>query len=88
VGDGRSHIFNYKTTQGGIELKDRDLQLHDAQTVRVEAVVCARLQPDVNETTRKIQSASPYNHPYWHLERARIDSSPKVPVELIMTGNL
>lgn len=36
--------------------------------------------------TSKIKNASPYDHPYWHLERARIGRSRKVPVELVANG--
>jgi len=86
VGDGRSHVFSLSAIQGTNVLRGRDLELHQAQTVHLEAVVCARLQAEVDDETRQIQRASAYDRPYWHLERARIGSSRKVPVEVILNG--
>ena len=34
----------------------------------------------------KNSRASPYTRPYWHLERARVGSSLKVPVEIVVNG--
>ena len=86
VGDGRSHIFNLSATQGHNGLKGRTLEMPDAQTVHIEAIICARLQPEANDETKQIQKASPYDRPYWHIERSRIGSSNKVPVEIVMNG--
>ena len=86
VGDGRSHIFNFTAVQGHNIVKGRDLELQEAQNVHVEAVVCARLQPEITEETKQIQNASPYDRPYWHIERARLGSSNKIPVEVILNG--
>jgi hypothetical protein len=33
-----------------------------------------------------MRKASPYERPYWHLERSRIGTSRKIPVELIVNG--
>jgi hypothetical protein len=86
VGDGRSHVFDLSVTQGTNKVSDRELRLQGVQTIRVAATVCARLQPDVNDASRKIKTAFPYDRPYWHLERARIGQSRKVAVELILNG--
>ena len=54
--------------------------------VRVTARACARLEPQISAATESIRKASPYDHPYWHLERARIGESRNVPIELIVNG--
>jgi hypothetical protein len=83
-GDGRSHLFGF--TVAGARRGREPVKLEASGTVVVTAQVCARLEPEPNTTTRAIQHASPYNKPYWHLERARIGESRKVPVELIVNG--
>jgi hypothetical protein len=86
VGDGRSHIFDFSIAQGSQASEANQLALKKATTVRVTAQVCARLEPEINDRTEEIRSASPYDPPYWHLERSRIGVSRKVPVELIANG--
>ncbi len=85
-GDGRSHIFNMtlhgEITQGA----DRHWRLPASARLRVTAEVCAWLEPEVTPATEKIRRKSPYDQPYWHIERARVGMSRKVPVELIVNG--
>lgn len=89
-GDGRSHIFNLQiiaadgTWNGeGIE---RTVLLPHAQEVTVKAQVCARLAAEPDAQLKAIADASPYNKPYWHVERARIAGKRQVAVELIVNG--
>jgi hypothetical protein len=88
-GDGRSHIFELAARpidQPASSVANVDLHLPGPELVRVTAKVCARLEPGVTASTRSIQHASPYDKPYWHLERARVGTTRKVPVELVMNG--
>ncbi len=85
VGDGRSHIFNFEA-EGEGKRTGVDLALAAAGKVRVTAQVCARLEAEPTEAVRAIQKSSPYDKPYWHLERARLGSSRKVPVEMLLNG--
>lgn len=85
-GDGRSHIFNIKLESDAGILSGRDLSMRDNGTVHVSAKVCARLEPAISDHTKSIQTASPYDRPYWHLERARKSGSRKVLVELVLNG--
>ncbi len=86
VGDGRSHIFDLVAFQGSDVSHGQVLSFKEPATVHVEATVCALLRSELNESTTAIQKASPYDRPYWHIERARLGSSRKVPVELIVNG--
>lgn len=85
-GDGRSHIFELSVHGTAIGSSGDQLHLEKESTVRVAARVCARLEPEISDATLKIKNASPYDHPYWHLERSRIGKSRKVPVELVVNG--
>ena len=86
AGDGRSHLFNFSVSAGGSVLQQRELNLAGPNRVQVTALVCALLEPQANEMTEHIRKASPYDEPYWHLERSRIDRSRKVPLELVVNG--
>jgi hypothetical protein len=83
-GDGRSHLLNF--TVAGKTRSRKLVELNASGEVEVTAQVCALLDLQPNEQTRAIQHASPYNKPYWHLERARVGESRRVPVELIVNG--
>jgi hypothetical protein len=86
VGDGRSHIFDFSVLTEGRGSEGSEIPLHNTGSVQVKAQVCARLEPKVTDWTENIRKASPYERPYWHLERSRIGTSRKIPVELIVNG--
>lgn len=83
-GDGRSHLFDLKVNR--LPRSPHPVQLSSASSVEVSAQVCARLEPEPNAITRNIQQTSAYDKPYWHVERARLGQSRKVPIELIVNG--
>lgn len=83
-GDGRSHLLDFMVA--GKKRSKEPIQLNASAEVEVAAKVCARLEPQPNEETKAIQHTSPYNKPYWHLERARIGEGRHVLVELIVNG--
>jgi len=79
-GDGRSHFLDFKVN--GRRTGDGDLALKTSETLEIEALVAARLQPEPPGDMAAI------NHRFngWHLERARIGNTGTVPVELIVNG--
>jgi hypothetical protein len=84
-GDGRSHIFDF-AVNGASLAQGNQVLLEKLARVRVTAQLCARLVPELSERAEKIRKASPYDRPYWHLERSRIGTSGNVAVELILNG--
>jgi len=85
-GDGRSHIFGFAAEGASRADGGDELRSSKPISMQVTARVCARLEPQITVATEKIRKASQYDQPYWHVERARIGSSRKVPVELIVNG--
>ena len=83
VGDGRSHLMDFKingTAMGehGSELKLAEPGVIHA-SVRVAALLDEKPDPEVQHR--------PYNEkPYWSIGRARIGNTRQVPVELIVNG--
>lgn len=86
ISEGNSHIIDF--TVNGVEpgVGDSRLNLKNKETVRVTAKVVARLpeQQDVNGAA--IAQSEMSEQPYWNIERARIPSTRKVKVELIVNG--
>jgi hypothetical protein len=83
-GDGRSHLFDFQVNGAKRDL--HPLALPSPSDVVVTAQVAARLAPLATDETRAIQHASPYTKPYWQLERARVQDTRTVPVELVVNG--
>jgi hypothetical protein len=80
-GDGRSHFLEFKV--GGHRAGDADLLLNGAGTVDVEALIAARLEPQLTPETTPKRIVPGWG---WHLEYARIGETRNVPVELIVNG--
>jgi hypothetical protein len=62
------------------------LNLERPGKVRVTFDAAAMLSPEITEETERIRNSRLDQKPYWHLERARLGQSRKVPVELIVNG--
>ena len=88
VGDGRSHLYDFKVNGLGVGEKGRDRRasyLSLAASVPIVATVsAAALLPE--NPTGDLQNRPLRAKPYWHVERARIGTSRQVPVELIVNG--
>lgn len=90
-GDGRSHVFDFKVNEvalgeAGSSGKISQLNLERPGKVKVTFDVAARLEEKPTEETEHIRHTRLDQKPYWHLERARIGDSRKVPVEVIVNG--
>jgi hypothetical protein len=83
VTDGGSHLLDFKVN--GVE-SGGDVAIKTGQSIRVTARVVARLPEQQDEEGAAIANRSPFQQPYWHIERARIGTSRKVKVELVVNG--
>jgi hypothetical protein len=83
VGDGASHLIDFRVNDVRMGENGSELQMPAAGKVTARARVAARLneQPDATIKNRRVDQ-----QPYWHLERARIENTREVPVELIVNG--
>ncbi|HLH53412.1 MAG TPA: CehA/McbA family metallohydrolase [Verrucomicrobiae bacterium] len=83
VGDGRSHLFDFKVNGVLMGEEESELRLDHPGKVRVTATVAALLDEEPHPEV----GHKPYtDKPYWDIERARIGESRQVPVELIVNG--
>lgn len=82
VSDGRSHLLEFKASTGAgsvaVGEKGSELRLERAGVVQLQARVAAMLDEQRSAT-------GPGRFP-WHLERARIEGTREVPIEVIVNG--
>lgn len=87
-GDGLSHLFDFSVN--GLEVGSTgahgepsfiSAKSGEALTIKVNAA--ALLDETPND---EVRNRSLSKKPYWHVERARVDDSRQVPVELIVNG--
>ena len=83
VGDGRSHLIDFKVGDVSVGENGGELKLAKPGNVKVSAKVAAFLyeKPEAGIRNRSLNQK-----PYWHIERARIGNKRQVPVELIVNG--
>jgi len=83
VSDGKSHLMDFRANDLLVGTRGSEIKLDRAQTVRVTAKVAALLDAKPDETLRDRRGDQ---QPYWDIERARINGTREVPVEVIVNG--
>jgi len=83
VSDGKSHLMEFKVNNVALGEQGSELKLSQPGTVKMTARVAARLNEQPNPALQKLDYAK---KPYWDIERARIDDTREVPVEMIVNG--
>ena len=83
VGDGKSHLIDFKANDVAMGEKGSELRLAQPGTVRLTARIAARLG---EKRDPEIRQGDPEQKPYWDIEHARIGAGREVPVEVIVNG--
>jgi hypothetical protein len=86
VSDGYSHIINFSVNGVEAGTKNSNLALNRKQMVKINATVAANLPERQEPAGAKIAGSELTTEPYWHIERARIGTTRKVRVELVVNG--
>jgi hypothetical protein len=83
VSDGKSHILDFQVNGARMGHGESELKLAKAGPVTISAKVAARLNetPNPDIERRKFD-----RQPYWDIERARIENTRTVAVEVIVNG--
>lgn len=83
VGDGRSHLLDFKVNEIRMGENGSELRLSAAGRVNVQVRAAALLAEQPSPERGKL----PYDEqPYWDIERARIGTTREVEVELVVNG--
>ena len=86
VSDGYSHLIDFKVNDLELGENHSELQLSGSPTLTITGRAAAYLSEEQDGIGATIASLKPSQSPYWHIERARVDSSRKVVVELLVNG--
>jgi len=86
VSDGSSHIINFSVNGLEAGTKDSKVDLKKQESVKIMASVVANLPELQDQAGASIAERGLAAQPYWHIERARIGTTRKVRVELIVNG--
>ncbi len=84
VSDGYSHLMEFKANNVVMGEKGSELKLAQAGTVKLTAKVAARLNDEPNP---ELKNRPLDQKPFWQIERARIDGTRQVAVEVIVNGH-
>jgi hypothetical protein len=83
VSDGKSHLIDFQVNDRVMGDNGSEVALKEPGKVRVQLKVSARLEEKADATMKKRR----YNEkPYWDVERARIEGTRQVPVEILVNG--
>jgi len=83
VGDGKSHLLEFKVNGVAMGEQGSELKLAQPASVKVQLNAAALLNEKPNSDISNRKYA---DKPYWDIERARIADSREVAVELIVNG--
>lgn len=88
--DGRTHLFDFAVNDLGVgepghEGRASVLSVRRGQPLAVRVKAAALLDEEPNEAIRRLPLDQ---KPYWHVERARVRDTRRVPVELIVNGQV
>jgi hypothetical protein len=86
VGDGRSHLIDFRVNGRGVGEAGGELKLVGPATVKARARVAAYLDPEPSAEAKSIRKRPLSEKPYWDIERARIGGTRTVPVEVVVNG--
>ena len=86
VSDGYSHLIDFSVNGQALGDQNSELKLSNGDQLNIAVKSAAYLSEKQEEIGRIIAGLSPYQSPYWHVERARLGGSREVAVELIVNG--
>jgi len=86
VSDGRSHIIDFSVNGVEMGVQKSEVSLASAGNIKINARATAYLAVQQDEAAAAIARRPLTDPPYWNTERARIKTSRKVPVALIVNG--
>lgn len=86
VTDGASHILDFSVNGVEAGTRESEVSLKRGQSAKISARVVAKLPETQDEEGAAIAARPLDKQPYWHIEHARVGTSNKVRVELIVNG--
>jgi hypothetical protein len=88
VSDGKSHLVDFTLDDVRVGEAGSERKLGAPGPVTVKAKVIARLDPEPSSKAKAYRQLPLSEKPYWELERARIEGTRTVPVEVVVNGKV
>ena len=86
VSDGFSHLIDFSINDVALGEKESELKVKANTSLNISVKAAGFLTEKQDEIGAIISARTPYQSPYWHVERARVGTSRMLPVELIVNG--
>lgn len=88
VSEGKSHIMDFKVNDVEVGTKNSEVNLSKPSNVKISAKVAAFLNETIDPKIQQLNILENVwtQKPFWNLERARIEKTRTVAVELIVNG--
>lgn len=86
VGDGKSHLVDFKVNDVKVGEGGSELKLDRPGEVTITADVAALLEPEPTAATEAIRKRDLAQQPYWDIERCRLGETRSVPLEVVVNG--
>ena len=86
ISEGNSHIINFSVNGLEAGTNESRLNLKGKESVKITARVVANLSEQQDQSGAAIAQSALTEQPYWSIERARIGTTRKVRVELLVNG--
>ena len=86
VSEGNSHIINFSVNGLEAGINKSTINFKAGEQAKISAKVIAILPPIQDDAGAAIARSAFTEAPYWNIERARVETSRKIRVELIVNG--
>lgn len=86
VSDGRAHLLDFKVNDAAMGEAGSELKLAEPGMTTITAEALAYLPETQDEAGARIAAGGLYGRPYWNVEKARVGTSRKVAVDLVVNG--
>ncbi len=86
VSDGESHLIEFQVDEVELGVEGSELRLDAPRDVLISAQAAAYLPEELTPELVNLKNRPLDHQPYWHVERARIDETRNVAVEVVVNG--
>lgn len=86
VSDGYTHLIDFSVNNTRLGQNNSEIRVSKGSKLTVSVKATGMLDQQQTEIGKIIQTRKFYEGPFWHIEKARIGNSRKIPVELIVNG--
>lgn len=86
ISTGEAHLVDFKVNEAELGEQNSELSVSKGSKLKISLKASAYLREKQDEIGAIIAAREGPQSPYWHVEKARIGESRRVPVELIVNG--